>query len=295
MRHAVRTGELYVVRRGVLAAPPEAVDTWDERLTLHRHGAAAAGLVYRHALVSHASAAVLRGLPVLFVPGRPCLTAAHTHAGSVPDVHLHRSQVSARERLRLGGIGMTSAARAAVDIARESGVAAGLVVADAALAQGAASDIDLLLAAARSARRPRVGAARFVAEFADGLAESALESVSRLRIAEVGLPPPLLQREAWIDGQFVRRLDFYWDDLGVAGEADGWEKYRTDFPAFQREKRKQERLESVGLPVIRWGAEDTRNFAAIERRIRSASRRALPPAARTWEVRAPRLWQRPAG
>lgn len=295
LRHAVRTDGLYVLRRGLLAAPPEAMDPWQQRLILHRHAAAAAGLAYPQALVSHASAALLHGLPLLFVPDRPCLTAAHDHAGSVPAVHLHRSRVAPRERLRLGPVRACSPARAAVDIAREAGVAAGLVVADAALAVGLAGVNDLLLGAARSTRRPRVGAARFVAEFADGLAESPLESVSRLRIAEVGLPAPLLQREIWIDGQFVRRVDFYWDDLGVAGEADGWEKYRTDFRALEREKTKQELLESAGLPVIRWSAADTREFAAVERRIRSAARRALPPGARIWEVRPPRPWLRPAG
>jgi hypothetical protein len=76
--------------------------------------------------------------------------------------------------------------------------------------------------------------ARRVVAFADARAESPLESISRLRMREHGVPAPEPQVEIWIDGRFAGRVDFYWDEYGVIGEADGWGKYRNDWATFTR-------------------------------------------------------------
>lgn len=99
-----------------------------------------------------------------------------------------------------------------------------------------------------------------VARFADGRAESPLESVSRATMALAGAPPPELQvRVQDVFGAFAR-LDFCWPELRLAGEADGAEKLQH--PAFRRfadvrqalaaRAERDGRIERAGLRVICW-------------------------------------------
>lgn len=126
----------------------------------------------------------------------------------------------------------------------------------------------------------------------DSRAGSPLESISRLRMTSLGIPEPCLQ-PVIIDlrGRFLARADFWWPDLGVAGEADGRLKYEND--ALWAEKQRQERLEEAGITVVRWGwQEATRGGGQVMAgRLRSAFARArqlqtagLP---RLWSVREP--------
>ena len=68
---------------------------------------------------------------------------------------------------------------------------------------------------------------------------------------------PELQASVFTEsGRWLARCDFYWDEFGVVGEADGLDKYRAGFDAVRAEKLRQERLEMVGLTVVRWGFAD---------------------------------------
>jgi hypothetical protein len=96
-----------------------------------------------------------------------------------------------------------------------------------------------------------VGKARRALGFLDGRSESALESVSRVIMHERDLPPPEPQVVIDAGGATPYRLDFYWEEQRVVGEADGMMKY--DAPAALRaEKVRQELLERLGLTVVRW-------------------------------------------
>jgi hypothetical protein len=91
---------------------------------------------------------------------------------------------------------------------------------------------------------------------ADARAESPLESVSRLVLRWAGLPTPDLQVTLFDEyGVPVGRGDFYWDEFGVVGEADGRTKY-DDRSVLTREKLRQERLEDLRAVVCRWGWDD---------------------------------------
>ena len=80
-----------------------------------------------------------------------------------------------------------------------------------------------------------------------------MESVSRLVLAQLGLPAPELQAIIRTeDGWVVGRTDFYWDEFGVAGEADGRSKY-TEREVLTDEKDRQEQLEDLALAIVRWG------------------------------------------
>ena len=118
------------------------------------------------------------------------------------------------------------------------------------------------------------------------LAESALESISRLRIAEHGLPAPVLQaRLGDPHGRFIRRVDMYWPEFGVAGEADGNEKYDNDRGANRAEKWQQEQLEELGLVVVRWGWADRNRFEPVARRLERAFARGTPAGrGQRWSV-----------
>jgi hypothetical protein len=73
----------------------------------------------------------------------------------------------------------------------------------------------------------------------------------------------------------VARVDFYWDELGVVGEADGRLKY-SDGSDLYAEKRRQEAIEDLGLRCVRWGWSDLSSFDLVAQKLRRAASRGLP-------------------
>ena len=208
--------------------------------------ATAAALTRQGAVVSHASAAILHGLPVLFVPRAPIVTAA-ARSGHRQGLDLHLAAIDAAERGEWYGAALTSAARTVVDIARSEGSICGLITADAALREGLTSLPALAESVIAATGRPGNRAARWVAEQADAASESPLESLTRARILLADLPRPRLQ--VWI-GEANARVNMLYERERLIIEADGMLKYMT--PADLRdEKRRQERLERVGYRVLR--------------------------------------------
>lgn len=103
---------------------------------------------------------------------------------------------------------------------------------------------------------------------------------------DAGLPPPRPQVPILArDGQFIGRVDFYWDEFGVVGEADGDGKLAGRPRGLIEEKRRQGRLEDAGLIVVRWGWSDLRTFDSVAAHLRAAFNRGVRPN------RTPRLWQ----
>jgi hypothetical protein len=187
------------------------------------------------------------------------------------------------------GLSVTAPARTIMDVARERGVAAGLVAADAALRSGLVDADDLDRAFDRCAGWPGRRSARIVRAMCDGSAESPLESLSRLAIAASHLPRPQLQVAIWgRTRQFAGRPDFYWDDYGVIGEADGDLKYE-DRSVLVRERVRQQTLERLGLIVVRWRWPDVFDFARVAEDLRFAFQRGIRPGspARRWVCTRP--------
>lgn len=91
--------------------------------------------------------------------------------------------------------------------------------------------------------------------FADGRAENAFESISRLAFRTLGLPVPEPQVEVWVGSHRLARVDFLWREHLVVGEADGKKKYTTVQDLYA-EKRREEGLRNLGLEVVRrdWDA-----------------------------------------
>lgn len=183
----------------------------------------------------------------------------------------------------VGGVPTASLGRVVCDIARDESFRNAVVTADSALRAGLTRE-ELVDNARRFVEWPNGAAAMRVARFANGLAESALESISRVAIEPMKLGVLEQQVEVWIGDRLVARLDFLLREANVGGMADGDLKYdsRADVLA---DKRQQELLEDVGLEVVRWGWEfPWRKPDELEARLRRAtergSRQTLDPRVR---------------
>jgi hypothetical protein len=112
-------------------------------------------------------------------------------------------------------------------------------------------------------------------EFADGLSGSPGESLSRVQMQAIGVDPPQLQVPFHDADGHIGDVDYYWPELGIAGEFDGDSKYGdarryathlTAQEVLLAEKRREDRLRRVVRGVVRWGwatARDRRALATL--------------------------------
>lgn len=209
--------------------------------------ASAAALVRRDAVISHESAAVLHGLPVLHPRADAVVTMApRAPDGSAKAIHVHRATLPRHDVANWYGAAVTSVARTVADIAR-SDRSAGLLTADAALREGLVIAADLHAAAQACSGWPGARGAAWVARHADALSESPLESLTRACLIRAGLPAPELQ--IWIP-EARARVDLFYRAERVVIEADGLLKY-TEPATLRTEKQRHERLVRAGYAVVR--------------------------------------------
>jgi putative AbiEi antitoxin of type IV toxin-antitoxin system len=84
------------------------------------------------------------------------------------------------------------------------------------------------------------------------------------------------------------RVDFYWDEFGVAGEVDGLSKYREDpLQTTMRERRRQGLMDELGLIFVRWGRADLHDMRMLTGRVEAALARGSrrPRSDRGWIAR----------
>jgi hypothetical protein len=258
VRRLLRTGELSPVRRGayVVGGLPK------DPVRRHRlEIAAAVEHLAAAAVVSHASGAVLHGLPLWAVPfGRVHVSRHRASGGRLGRrVHVHTAPLSADEIALVDGVPVTSVARTVVDIARTVAFEQAVVVADAALAMGLVTGEQLAVAVLRVTGWRGCPAARRVVAFADAGAKSPGESRSRVAIVQAGLPAPVLQWEVLEDRRSLGFADFGWPWLRTVGEFDGEIKYgrlvrpgQAPGDVVFAEKRREDRMRDTGLGVARW-------------------------------------------
>lgn len=185
---------------------------------------------------------------------------------------------------------MTTMARTAVDLARKGPQLSAVVVLDSALRRDVPrEELEEVLRVATG--WPGSRRAAEVIAFADRRAESALESVGRWRMRQLGFPRPELQIPLVDEDGLMGYPDFLWEELRVVGEADGLLKYREDDDLSGRrgpdpltlEKQREDRFRDAGYEVFRFTWEiavhrpvvleqrGRRAFArARERRVRAA-------------------------
>ncbi len=286
VRRRIRRGEWIVLRRGIYAVAATAQAS--ERA---RHAVDVAGALLSYegtdfaaaptdplvvpVAAGHRSAALLWNLPAP-KPERPPgeVPATGTEEGprlisgrtidlvssgrgrrtSRYGVRLRPACLPAGHLARIGVLPVTSRARTAVDLARQLTWRQAVAVGDAALHAGC-TEADLHQAAAFCARWPGGGQAVRMAAFADGRAESPVESLARVVLAELGFPAPDLQVVLFVAGGLEVRLDLLFRQYRTALEIDGKVKYTDPYgPAGNvvwEEKLREDAIRDDGYEVVR--------------------------------------------
>ncbi|OBF26827.1 hypothetical protein [Mycobacterium sp. ACS4331] len=143
----------------------------------------------------------------------------------------------------------TAPAWTAIEVARSLRRPRALATLDAALRSSTCDRADLLRAAQLQAGRRRIVNVRKLLELASPLAESAMESESRLIMHDRGLPAPVLQYEIVDFHGNLWRLDFAWPAQKVAVEYDGF-AWHSNPEAFRRDRRKRAALEEMKWTLV---------------------------------------------
>lgn len=252
VRRALRAGDWQLVHRGTYAERASALAARTDPALRHRLQCAARVLLTRRDLVvSHASAALLHGLRLLDGhSGPPQLTLVRPEGSPPPHERLPlASAVPPAHRELLDALPITTRPRAVADLARTLPREAAVVMADAALRAGV-DRLDVLDVLDVCRGWPGAAEAVDVMIFADGRAESPLESLARCWFAAAGLPAPHPQVRLChaADGSFVARVDFFWPQHRTVCEVDGRVKYagkgQVDQPGgvLWHEKRREDAL-----------------------------------------------------
>ncbi|WP_299020521.1 hypothetical protein [uncultured Dietzia sp.] len=250
---------------------------------------AAARAIEPGTVISHGSALALHGLPLHGVPlDRPSATRHRPGGGS------RRSSALTCWNLPVvgsttvvDGIEVTSPARTIIDVARTVSLESGVCAGDAAIRRSLVTRSDLQAEADAARGRSGAARARALPALTSGLAESVLESLIRVILVLGGVPEPELQVWLGVRGGERFRVDLYWREWRLVGEADGFAKYGTGQEqirgSWNAERRRQSQIEDAGFVVLRWTWEDLRHprriVDQVERAMRRQERLGLGPGA----------------
>ena len=276
----VRAGDLSRLRRGAYADPlPAGAGPATAHAALI---AATLRQVSDQAVVSHASAAVVHGLPTWSDQlDRVHVTRNRAGGGRrETNLYVHGVPFATCDTTMMGGTRVTSLARTVLDLACSESIERGVAVGDAALRLGL-RDYEVVAAVLAAGGRHGIARARSTAELIDVRSESVGESFSRVRFWRWGIPAPVLQLEVRDPyGVLVGRGDFGWPELGTIGEFDGKVKYglllkpgQSAADVLFAEKRREERIRELGWQVVRWGWDDLKNRRELTARLEAAFRR----------------------
>lgn len=265
LRRWAMAGEVVRLTRGLYALATHRETTAEGR---HLQLARGALLLMPDAVLSHWTALLAHGVPVLGVPRmvrlrRPIHRQVRHGAFLVDPWRGEPVRTDLGDAVPVG--------QAILEQSRLRGLEAGLVSADAALHSKAVST-DALAEQASQLKGPGARVARRTAALADGRVESVGES--RLRYAcVVGgvevIPQATIRTH---DGEFVARVDFLVKDTNVVLEFDGRVKYADgDGRTLWNEKNREDALRRLGYVVVRVTWDDLANPAEILERIRKAS------------------------
>lgn len=151
----------------------------------------------------------------------------------------------------------TAPAWTAVEIARTLRRPRALAMLDAALRSGLCSGAELASAVVEQKGRRGIVKVRDLLAYADGRAESPMESEARLVFIDGGLPLPELQFEI-IDRQGkLWRVDFAWPEFGVVAEYESMQWHATA-EALKHDRMKVARLQEVGWTTVPLVVDDVR-------------------------------------
>ena len=196
-------------------------------------------------------------------------------------LHSHVGHLEPGEIVMIDGLKVTSVMRTLFDCTRTASFDTAVVLLDSALASDLITRSDLAEMVTRRRRLRGLRQAREVIAFADRKSESPGESISRIRLAEHGLPAPRLQYEIRRSGVLIARVDFAWPEFRTVGEFDGDIKYTTLLrpgestqDVVDRQEFRQNQLFQLGWKPVRWGWSDHANFDRVAAELRATFARA---------------------
>ena len=271
-RRAVKRGDAVRIHRG--AYMPASVWGSLSRTEQYRHQViAATGASRTHPVLSHRSAAVVWGIPIIGQLPQLVDVLASESAGSRTEgsFRRHATRHLDSDIEVMQGVAITSLRRTIVDLALTLPFAAAVAAVDWAIRPGTAQapkpsvtlddlfDAVSALEVARGLRR----VSRAI-EFGDCLSGSPGESVSRAVIHELGFPAPVLQKRFDDRLGLIGFTDFWWPEFRLIGEFAGLSKYLGEQyrkglsinEIVMAEKRREDRLRALGPSVARWLWED---------------------------------------
>lgn len=202
-------------------------------------------------VLSHQSAALWLGSPLLTLPSKVHMSFESVSVQHRPSVTAHRGRTNVvRDAHLVLGARITAPGQTLHDVALSLPRVEALVIGDYFLRQGVIS-----VASAHSVLAEAGGAALTIGQRLSALADSPAETIARDFMYEWNLPLPHEQFEVFTPYGRVYRADFAWPELGVILEVDGEVKYsgvygRAD-DVVQAEHRRHRELEMAGWKVVR--------------------------------------------
>ena len=172
-----------------------------------------------------------------------------------PELMVHQRIGAPLKRVR--GRLATAPAWTAVELARTLRRPRALAVLDAALHCRACIRDELTAVIREQKGRRGIVKVRELVEYADGRAESAMESETRLVFIDGGLPLPELQYEIVDKCGKLWRVDFAWPDAMLAAEYDSVE-WHANPDAFKHDRMKIARLQECGWSLVPIVVDDVR-------------------------------------
>lgn len=268
----LRSGRWHAPVRGILATEPGP-------LSLESRCRAAVLGQRRPAVVSHLTATVMHGLPVLGrVPdlrNRPqpidLILPPPATTRQPGGLRLHWPHLDPVDTGLLNDLPLTSVARSILDVARRPELGHwAIVLADAAIGQGLICVEELFEAQQRivhPGHRQQLG--RLLTRV-DGRARSPQETVFRLTLVDAGLPVPLVNWPLYDDdGLLIAIGDLVYDDYLLWLEYDGFAVHGRR-SAFRHDRTRERLIRSRGFEVIRVIDEDIDRPRTLARMVRGA-------------------------
>jgi hypothetical protein len=166
-----------------------------------------------------------------------------------PTVGLMVHQRTGARLQRVSGRLATAPAWTAVEVARQLRRPRALATLDAALRSMRCTRNEIERAVADQRGRRGIVAVRKLLPFADGRAESAMESEARLVMIDHGLPLPALQYPIHGPHGELWRVDFAWPEVSVAAEYESvdWHVGREE---MLRDKARWGKIQELGWTII---------------------------------------------
>jgi len=238
---ALRTGRLFRVQRGVYGARAA------QPGPLPRARAAVLSSGVLDAVASHHTAGRVFGLAV---PDRPAVehitVRRELRRVRRRELHFHSRALALGDVLPRDGVALTSPARTVFDLAAYLPRREAVWCVDDALRRNVTTPSALMQVGERRLGGRGDALARERIAEADGVAESMLETIGRLALADGEVPLPQAQFKVHNDvGRLIARLDGAYPERRLAVKFDG-QSFHSAPEAVFRDRRRQNSLELEG-------------------------------------------------